>query len=120
LELALEVAVFLLRHMTDCRHCCLHLCSRETILPCDGGPFMGGGRAPEPNWAGATRRTGAVDLFWSFSAREEPRGAPSGVSTAGKKVERDGFGRSGHAHRSYATSKGKWDRNAKRRNAHAP
>ena len=85
-----------------------HLARRETILPCDGGPFMGGGPASEPvlfGRAAAQRRTGA-DKFLERSVREEPRASTEGASTAGKKLGWRRFRRTGAAHRSYATSKG--------------
>ncbi|GAA0573539.1 hypothetical protein GCM10008942_22810 [Rhizomicrobium electricum] len=71
--------------------------ARETILPCDGRPFMGGhpnpkGRSIAKDWSGGK--------FASEAARKER------VKRAGKFLGRDGFGRTGPAHSSSATSKG--------------
>src|SRR5262249_22889945 len=103
LELALEIAVFLLRDVTDCRHCCLHFCASE-----DHSPFAMADRA----WARkghlnplgrskAKDRSGQSFLKTKWGARSRAASTEC-ASTAGKKVGPRRFWGPVPAHRSYA------------------
>ncbi len=68
----------------------------------------GGGRAPEParlKRSGRPERTGFLER--RSLGREEPRASTEGASTAGKKPDRDGFGRPGPARRLSPTAREK-------------
>ena len=68
----------------------------------------GGGRAPEPvrlKRSGRPERAGFLER--RSLGREEPRASTEGASTAGKKLDRDGFGRPGPARRLSPTAREK-------------